>query len=131
MQEIEPEKRVGRPRGSRNRITLLKLEMEEGFRSENAAQIGRILKGILDDAENGDKDCRKLVWQAYVSKAGADQQQQVGALPTITIRTEGTAPPVKRVEVHESSAIEGEWHEVQTSGSSASDDAEVTEIPNE
>lgn len=84
--------------------------MEEGFRSENAAQIGRILKGILDDAENGDKDCRKLVWQAYVSKAGADQQQQVGALPTITIRTEGTAPPVKRVEVL---------------------DAEVTEIPNE
>jgi hypothetical protein len=87
---------AGRPKGSKNEITILKMAMESTVRAGNIDQIGRILKGILDDAEAGDKDCRKLVWASVMSKAGYEQQQNSGERPSITLRVEGA--PVKQVE---------------------------------
>ena len=57
MQEIQPKvsNPLGRPKGSKNEITLIKLAMESGFRTRNVEQINRILQGILDDAEAGDE----------------------------------------------------------------------------
>lgn len=90
----------GRPKGSKNQITILKLAMEAGVRSENIAQIGRILKGILDDAEAGDRDCRKMVWQSVMSRAGSETGTSQGETPQIVLRVEGN-PTVSTVNVIE------------------------------
>lgn len=65
---------LGRPKGSKNRVTLLKLVAEESVRERNFDRIQRILDAILTDAENGDKDMRKLVWQSVVSKGSSDDK---------------------------------------------------------
>ena len=74
--------------------------MEAGVRSENIAQIGRILKGILDDAEAGDRDCRKMVWQSVMSRAGSETGTSQGETPQIVLRVEGS-PKVSSVNVIE------------------------------
>jgi hypothetical protein len=88
----------GRPKGSKNQITILKLAMESGVRSQNVEQIGRILKGILDDAEAGDRDCRKMVWQSVMSRAGSETGTSTGDAPQITLRVEGN-PRIESINV--------------------------------
>lgn len=96
--EVTEINKGGRPKGSRNQITLLKIAMEQSSRERNAAKIQRVIDDIIDAALDGDRDCRKLVWQSVMSKSGAEQQQNVGALPEIVIRTEGSAPKARIVE---------------------------------
>lgn len=91
---------VGRPKGSKNKITLLKLLVEETVRSEELPRMLQVCREIITDALNGDRDCRKLVWQSIMSKSGVDNQQTAGALPTIVVKTE------RPVEVHNHSVID-------------------------
>jgi len=66
----------GRPQGSKNRITLLKAMMEEGFRSDNEDKIRAVLDQVLEDALTGDKQSRKMVWEAAVSRGlGASDKE--------------------------------------------------------
>lgn len=67
---------VGRPKGSKNKVTLLKLMAEEAVRERNIELMQRICDEILIDALEGDKDMRKLVWQSVMSKGSADDKTQ-------------------------------------------------------
>ncbi len=58
----------GRQKGSKNRITLLKAQLEEGFREQNGDKIRAVLDAVVDAALNGDKTSMKMVWEAAVSK---------------------------------------------------------------
>ena len=58
----------GRPKGSKNRITLLKAALEEGFREDNFDKIKQVLDAVVDEALMGDKASMKMVWDAAVSK---------------------------------------------------------------
>ena len=98
----EMPKAVGRPKGSRNKITLLKLMAEESVRSKNVDRMLEVCEKIIEDALNGDRDCRKLVWQSIMSKSGTDQNQTSGAVPEIVIRSD--KPP----EVHVNAPKGGE-----------------------
>lgn len=90
----------GRPKGSKNKITLLKFLVEETIRQDELPRMIQVCRDIVTDALNGDRDCRKLVWQALMSKAGVDQQETGGARPEIVIRTESP------VEIHNHKVIE-------------------------
>lgn len=59
----------GRPKGSKNRITLLKAVLEEGFRADNDDRIRAVLDQVLDAALSGDKTAMKMVWEAAISKS--------------------------------------------------------------
>lgn len=87
-------KGVGRPKGSRNKITILKLMTEEAVRSKNTDRMLEVCDQIIEAALEGDRDCRKLVWSSIMSKSGVDANQHQGQIPEIVIRSD--KPP----EVH-------------------------------
>lgn len=91
---VEPDKKVGRPKGSKNKITMLKLMTEEVVRSKNLDRMLQVCDEIITEALAGDRDCRKLVWTSIMSKSGTDQNQTTGAMPEIIIRSDH--PPVIR-----------------------------------
>ena len=65
---------LGRPKGSKNKITILKLMAEEAVRTDNAAKASEVCNLIFDQALNGDKSSQKLVWEAVMSKGLPDAQ---------------------------------------------------------
>jgi hypothetical protein len=79
---------TGRPKGSRNKITLIKLMAEEAVRDKNLSKMLKVCGDIIDDALAGDEACRKLVWQSVMSKSGVDPSTSSEAAPTIIVRTD-------------------------------------------
>lgn len=75
----------GRPKGSKNRITLLKQEMEEGFRDGSQAKVASILNKVLDMAMDGNVQAMKWVWDAHISKASHSEDKTAGAKQAITV----------------------------------------------
>lgn len=64
----------GRPKGSRNKVTLLKLMAEDAVRSENEQKMLQVCSMIVDQALEGDKASQKLVWQSIVSNGVSDEK---------------------------------------------------------
>lgn len=75
----------GRPKGSKNKITLLKLAAEEAFRGRNEEQIDAVLDMIVQQALEGDKASQKLIWDSTVSKSQIAEDKAAGAKQTITV----------------------------------------------
>ena len=76
---------LGRPKGSKNRITVLKMATEEAWRERNQDRLDLILDMILDDALNGDKSARKMIFDALVSKANVAEDKGAGHKQTINV----------------------------------------------
>lgn len=93
---------VGRPKGSKNKVTLLKLMAEEAVRERNIELMQQICDEILVDALAGDKDMRKLVWQSVMSKGTADDKTQAQEKVNISINAMPPAEP-KGVTIEQSS----------------------------
>ena len=75
----------GRPKGSKNRITLLKMATEEAWRERNQDRLDAVLDLILADALDGDKGARKMVFDAIVSKANVAEDKAAGERQTIKV----------------------------------------------
>jgi len=75
----------GRPKGSKNRITVLKQHMEEGFREAAQPKVAAILDRILDMALDGNMAAMKMVWDAHISKATHQEDKSVGTKQAITV----------------------------------------------
>ena len=75
----------GRPKGSKNQITVLKAQMEEGFREATAEKVARVLEDIVDAALEGDAQARKMVWDAHISKATHAEDKTAGTKQAITV----------------------------------------------
>jgi hypothetical protein len=75
----------GRPKGSKNKITLLKMAAEEGWRERNAQRLDLVLDLILSDALDGDKSARKMIFDALVSKAGFQEDKAAGRVQDIKV----------------------------------------------
>ena len=58
----------GRPVGSKNRITLLKVALEEAFREDAYDKVLQVLEQVVEQALKGDKSSQRLVWDSAVSK---------------------------------------------------------------
>lgn len=76
---------AGRPKGSKNKITVYKLTTEEAWRERNQARIDAVLDMILDDALDGDKAARKMVWDSSISKANIAEDKAAGNKQSITV----------------------------------------------
>lgn len=76
---------AGRPKGSKNKITLLKLGIEEGFRERNEQKIHKILDMIVQQALEGSATAQKMVWDACVSKAQIAEDKAAGQKQQITV----------------------------------------------
>lgn len=93
----------GRPKGSKNRITILKMATEESWRERNSYRLEQLLDIILDDALAGDKSARKMIFDALVSKANVQEDKSAGQKQTITVhRMEVRSDKPQPVTVHPS-----------------------------
>ncbi len=82
----------GRPKGSKNKITVQKLMAEEAWREANAKKIEMVLDQIVDDALDGDKSARKLIWDACISKAQVSEDKSAGQKQQITVHRMQVVP---------------------------------------
>ena len=76
---------LGRPKGSKNRITLLKMQTEEAWRDRNMERLDIVLDLILQDALDGDKAARKMIFDAVISKANVQEDKSAGQKQEITV----------------------------------------------
>jgi len=97
----------GRPKGSKNKITLLKLMAEEASREKNAHKAQQVLDLIYEQALDGDKASQKLVWQAHISGASADEKSNAKEKVEININ----ATKKEEVLVIDQSTHEDDTHE--------------------
>ena len=61
---LEGHKPKGRPKGSKNKVTLLKLMAEEAIRGDNADDMLKVAQLVIAQAMEGDSRSQKLVWDA-------------------------------------------------------------------
>lgn len=76
---------AGRPKGSKNKITVYKLATEEAWRERNQRRIDTVLDMVLQDALEGDKAARKMVWDSSISKANISEDKAAGNKQSITV----------------------------------------------
>ena len=96
----------GRPKGSKNRITLLKMQTEEAFRERNQERLDIVLDLILQDALDGDKAARKMIFDAVISKANVQEDKSAGQKQTINVHRMNvvkgdTSKPTEEESSHE------------------------------
>jgi len=75
----------GRPKGSKNQITLLKMAQEEAWRERNEDRLALVLDMIVDAALEGDKGAQKMIFDAAVSKANVAEEKGAGQRQVITV----------------------------------------------
>lgn len=106
---------AGRPTGSKNRVTLLKVISEEQFREEAAEKVNQVLHLILNQALEGDKPSQKLIWDSHVSKANLTEDKSAGAKQQITIHRmevskDGDIIDMKPIEEEDEQRSESDPH---------------------
>lgn len=87
--------KLGRPKGSKNKVTLLKLMAEESARERNQGKAQEVIDLIYMQALEGDKASQKLVWDANMSKGSVDDRTQAKEVVKIEI---GSMEPQKPLE---------------------------------
>ena len=83
--------KLGRPKGSRNKITLVKLMAEQAVREDNHEDMLEVCKLVIEDALEGDRHMRKLVWESIVTKAPSESSSSGKEKVEIIINS--SAPP--------------------------------------
>lgn len=75
----------GRPIGSKNKITLMKLALEEAFRDDSFEEVLEVLRMVVAQAKGGDKSSQKLVWDSAVSRGMGAQDKDVKGQQGFTV----------------------------------------------
>ena len=76
---------LGRPIGSKNKITLMKLALEEAFRDDSFEEVLEVLQMVVKQAKDGDKSSQKLVWDSAVSRGAGSQDKDVKGQQGFTV----------------------------------------------
>lgn len=87
----------GRPKGSKNQVTLYKLIAEEAVRAENADDMLAVARLIVEQALDGDSKSQQLVWNSMMSKGTSDDKTQAKEKVEINIGGIAAPPEVKQV----------------------------------
>ena len=77
----------GRPKGSKNVITLQKLALEEAFRDANAEDMADVGALIVKQAKKGNQASQKLVWDATISRQNVTEDKTTGNRQEIKVHT--------------------------------------------
>lgn len=97
---------AGRPRGSKNQITLLKLSLEQALREQAAPKMGEVLEKAFEMALKGHPGMIKLLLELHVSKTSENAEHK-SADDKITININGMDNKEKVIS-QTKPAIEGE-----------------------
>jgi hypothetical protein len=63
---------LGRPKGSKNKITLLRQSLELQLREQAAPDMGAVLQKAVDLALSGDRAMLKLLLEMHIAKGSSD-----------------------------------------------------------
>jgi len=75
----------GRPKGSKNKITEIKLLTEQAVRSKRLEDMIEVCELIIAQARDGDSRSQKMVWDAMMSKASSTEDKAAGTKQQIEI----------------------------------------------
>lgn len=102
----------GRPKGSKNRVTLLKLMAEEAVREKSTEDMLRVAELVIRQAMDGDTKSQKLVWDAIMSKGSSDDKTQ--GKEKVEINIGGVAAKPEPVQVTEITITEDDTDEQES-----------------
>ena len=85
---------TGRPKGSRNKITLLKESLELMLRERAAPDLPAVLDKAVELAVSGDRAMIKLLLELHMAKGTADKENAVEKVE-ININSDRPKPPAE------------------------------------
>jgi hypothetical protein len=91
---------TGRPKGSKNQITLLRQSLELQLREAAAPDMLGVLTKAVELAKEGDRSMIKLLLELHMSKQASEQENAVEKVE-INITSSGpqTVKPLKQISV--------------------------------
>lgn len=99
---------AGRPKGSKNAITLAKLALESELRAQMKNKMGSVVEKIMEQALAGDVTSQKMLFDAWVSKSRSSNDDDAPKERVhISIGRMDSSPPtingqvIREHEVHE------------------------------
>lgn len=98
---------LGRPKGSKNQITLLKQSLELALREEAEPEMSQVLKKAIEMAKDGHPGMIKLLLELHMSK-GTSDETKVSEKVAIQINSHGGPADIKQVRAIDSTAEEVE-----------------------
>jgi hypothetical protein len=121
--ELPPPKQIKGRKGSKNKITTLKLMAEEAARDRNQQRINYVLDLIISQAGRGDKASQRLVWQAVMTQGLANDQKasekvqiNIGTYHDEPVKVKNVEPVIKPAEIIDGEIITKDVkHEKQSS----------------
>lgn len=84
----------GRPKGSKNKITLLKQSLELQLREQAAPDIGAVLDKAVELALGGDTQMIKLLIDLHMTKGASDEAK---GIEKVAIQINSSAPQVVEI----------------------------------
>jgi len=88
----------GRPKGSKNKITLLRQSLELQLREQAAPDLPAVLNKAIELALEGDRQMIKLLLEGAMAKAVAEDKE---VKEKLEINITGASPEVKQITVIE------------------------------
>lgn len=76
---------AGRPKNSRNQISLVKLQVEGELRAQMMPQMQAIVSKMIEQALDGDKEMQKILFSAWVGKSRSTEDEKPREPINITI----------------------------------------------
>jgi hypothetical protein len=101
---------AGRPKGSKNQITLLRQSLELALRHQASHDISEVLGIAIEKAKQGDNQMIKLLLEMHMSKSTSDDAKATEKV-AIQINSHGSPAEVKGTTID--STIEDNTHEQQ------------------
>lgn len=100
----------GRPKGSRNTLTLLQQAAVTGVMTEVLENFDRIVKKTIQLAEEGDTVCLKILWDRVIPARKAVEHISNPASGGVTIVVRGID------SINHNTITDGEYSEVEDNG---------------
>lgn len=99
----------GRPKGSKNQITLLRQSLELQLRESAAPDMVGVMRKAIELALDGDRSMIKLLLELHLAKQVNDQEN---AVEKVTIQISSTGPqtvtPIKHHDIIDAEIITNE-----------------------
>ena len=83
----------GRPKGSKNKLTLIKQALQEGIYEKLEKDFQKVYAVTLEKALDGDVACIKLLWESIMPKVRVNDNAENTPTGGITIVVQGTESP--------------------------------------
>lgn len=96
----------GRPPNSRNAISLVKVQVESELREQMKPQMEAIVAKMIEQALDGDREMQKTLFNAWVGKNRAQEDEKPREPININIGKLDQIPPVNGVVYSQSKSQE-------------------------